>query len=179
MNLEPVTKAKFEKYLCKIVEDCEKEENEKQFGHGGKPDKAWCDSPGKKPGKNNAREFGITKHECYDRKIMEVKAKSSTDFSKNVRTKYEGPVKGGGSCFPDVIVGDVWDCAAVYDFKSSCPLTPESKPSWSIYGYGKGKTIPPNKSWEGRTQGECYAETFEVEPEIIHPNSKVCGKYKK
>lgn len=176
MNLEPGTRANFEKALCQIVEQCEKIENEKQFGPGGKPDKAWCDSPGKKPGKNNAREFGIAKDKCCERKVKERKAKSTTAFSQDVRTQYQAPVGRYGWCYPDVIVGHVWDCAAVYDFKSSCPLTPESKPSWPTYGYGKGQRRPPDKSYNGKTQGKCYADTFGVKPKIIHPNSETCKK---
>lgn len=176
MNLEPGTRANFEKALCQIVEQCEKIENEKQFGHGGKPDKAWCNLPGKKPLKTNAMELGGAKDKCCEREVKERKATSTTDFSKDVRTQYQAPVKGGGWCFPDVIVGHVWDCAAVYDFKSSCPLTPERKARWRIYGYGKGQTAPPNKNYDGKTQGKCYADTFEVEPKIIHPNSETCSK---
>jgi hypothetical protein len=81
-------------------------------------------------------------------------------------------VPGGGWCKPDVMVGTPPSCQAVFDFKTSCPLTPSSKASWPIYGPG-GRTAP-NPSYNGKTQAAIYKDACGVQPVIIHPNSEAC-----
>jgi uncharacterized Zn-binding protein involved in type VI secretion len=166
--------ANFEKYLCKAINECEKEVNEEKFGKGNKPTKEWCRAQGRTPGKTNTMEIGEEKAKCAENKINSVKARSSTDFSKLVQTEKYVPVPGGGWCKPDVMVGSPSDCHAVYDFKTSCPLTSESKPDWPRYGSRRGQRTPPNPNYEGRTQNVIYRDACGVEPKIIHPNSETC-----
>lgn len=164
--------AKFEKYLCRIIRECEDEVNDEKFGKGNKPTKQWCNSPGSKEGWTNAMEIGEEKAKCAENKINNVKAKSKTPFSKAVHAEQYVPVPGGGYCKPDVMLGTPPNCQKVYDFKTSCPLTPESKPSWPIYGYGGRKA--PNPSYNGKTQAHIYKDACGVDPDFIHPNSEKC-----
>jgi len=174
MNIEPGVLANFEKALCQIVNQCEREVNDKNFGPGKKPNKEWCHSIDKTTGKKNYLVLGDEKTKCCERKVNERKAKSTTPFSKEVHAEKKIPVPGGGSCIPDVMVGHPPSCQAVYDFKSSCPLTPQSKPSWPIHGYGQGQRKPPNPAYEGKTQFDVYKDACGVEPKQIHPNSEAC-----
>jgi hypothetical protein len=163
---------KFEKYLCQVIKECENEVNDKKFGKGNKPTKEWCKAPGSKPGVNNAMEIGEEKAKCCEKKLNDVKKRSPTEFSKAVHPEKYVPVPGGGWCKPDVMVGLPPNCQKVYDFKTSCPMTPESKPSWPTYGPGGRK--PPNPSYAGKTQAHIYKDACGVEPELIHPNSEKC-----
>jgi hypothetical protein len=173
-NVEASVLANFEKALCQIVKQCEKEVNEKKFGPGGKPDKTWCQSTNSASGEKNYLEIGDEKSKCCERKVNERKAKSKTEFSKTVQAEKFVPVPGGGRCKPDVMVGTPPSCDAVYDFKSSCPLTPNSKPSWPVYGSAPGQRTPPNPHYDGKTQAEIYADSCGVKPKLIHPNSETC-----
>ena len=156
----------FEKALCQIVRQCEEEENRKI---GGKPDREWCKAPGKNPEKTNAQELGIAKDKCCERKVNERKRKSTTEFSKQVKTQKWIDLPGGGACCPDVVVGSPPSCDAVYDFKSSCPLTPRSKPRWGTY-----RTKSGNPRFDGKPQNEVYEFACGKKPKIIHPNSETC-----
>jgi len=166
--------ANFEKALCQIINQCEKEVNDRLFGPGGKPDKTWCKSPGAEPNTTKAMEIGNEKAKCAERKVNERKNKSTTDFSKTVQAEKYVRVPGGGWCKPDVVVGSPPSCDAVYDFKTSCPLTPSSKPSWPTYGTGRGQRTPPNPQYAGKTQFDIYKDSCGVEPKLIHPNSEIC-----
>lgn len=173
-NVESGVLANFEKALCQIVKQCEKEVNEKKFGPGGKPDRAWCQSTDSSSGKKNYLEIGDEKGKCCERKVNERKTKSKTEFSKTVQAEKRVRVPGGGWCRPDVMVGIPRICDAVYDFKSSCPLTPSSRPSWPTYGYAPGQRRPPNPNYNGKTQADIYKDACGIDPKLIHPNSDTC-----
>lgn len=168
----PAAIANFEKALCQIIRQCEQEVNDSRFGPGKAPTRDWCKQPGSDPTQTNAMELGTEKAKCAERKVNERKAKSTTDFAKTVHAEQRIRVPGGGTCVPDVMVGTAPNCAAVYDFKTSCPLTPTSKPSWPIYGPGGRR--PPNPAYNGKTQADIYRDACGVEPKIIHPNSEAC-----
>lgn len=170
-NIEAAILANFERALCQIVKQCEKEENEKLFGPGGKPDKEWCHSTAS-TGKKNYLELGTAKTKCCERKVNERKAKSTTDFSKEVHAEKPISIPGGSHIQPDVVVGSSKPYDGVYDFKSSCPLTPKSKADWPIYD-GKDRK-PPHPDYLGKSQGEVYEEVCGKKPKIIHPNSETC-----
>jgi uncharacterized Zn-binding protein involved in type VI secretion len=168
--------AKFERYLCRVINECENEVNDKVLGKGNKPSKAWCKAPaaGAPPGTNNAMMMGTKKAECAEQKINDVKGRSPTDFSKAVHAERTVPVPGGGNCRPDVMVGSPPSCQKVYDFKTSCPMTPTTPPPSSWPTYGPGGRTPPNPSYAGKTQAQIYKDACGVEPEMVHPNSEKC-----
>ncbi len=169
----PAVIANFVAALCQIINQCEKEVNDAKFGAGNKPTRDWCKAPGSEPGTTNAMEIGTAKAECAERKVNERKAKSSSPLSKDVQAEKYVPVPGGGWCKPDVMVGAAPNCQAVYDFKTSCPLTPSSKPSWPVYGPG-GRTAP-NPSYNGKTQADIYKDACGADPVLIHPNAEACS----
>jgi uncharacterized Zn-binding protein involved in type VI secretion len=168
----PAAIANLIKALCQIINQCENEVNSAKFGPGNKPTKEWCRAPGSDPSKTNAMEIGEEKAKCAENKVNQRKAKSDTPLSKDVQAEKYVPVPGGGWCKPDVMVGTPPSCQAVFDFKTSCPLTPSSKASWPIYGPG-GRTAP-NPSYNGKTQAAIYKDACGVQPVIIHPNSEAC-----
>jgi uncharacterized Zn-binding protein involved in type VI secretion len=165
--------AKFEKFLCKCIKECENEVNDAVLGKGNKPTKEWCN---KKidPKTTNAMDMGTKKAKCCEDKINAVKDRSPTEFAKAVSAEKYVPVPGGGWCKPDIMVGSPPTCQKVYDFKTSCPLTATTPPpkNWPMYGPG-GRT-PPNPSYNNKTQAHIYKDACGVEPEAIHPNSEKC-----
>jgi uncharacterized Zn-binding protein involved in type VI secretion len=167
---------KFEKFLCKTIKECEDEVNDKVLGKGNKPTRAWCKSPapGGPPGTTNAMAMGTAKAKCAEEKINAVKARSTTPFSKAVQAEKYVPVPGGGWCKPDVMVGAPPSCQKVYDFKTSCPMSPSTPPPMDWPAYGPGGRTPPNPSYNGKTQAHIYEDACGVKPEIIHPNSEKC-----
>lgn len=168
--------AKFEKFLCKTIKECENEVNDKNHGKGNKPTKEWCNTtiPGTNPPRTNAMQAGIDKAKCAEDKINAVKDRSPTDFAKAVQAEKKIPVPGGGNCIPDVMVGSPPACQKVYDFKTSCPMTPTTPPPSAWPKYGPGGRTPPNPSYNGKTQADIYRDACGVEPEMIHPNSEKC-----
>jgi Domain of unknown function (DUF4150) len=169
-NIDPALIKKFEKVLCRFLNEC----TEANDG-GATPSKEWCDAPGSEPGKTNAMERGSAIDKCVEDKINDVKARSPTDFSKEVHAQQEVPVPGwGGICKPDVIVGTPPMCNAVYDIKTSCPPN-KPPPRWPIYGDGTGMTRKvQNPSWHGNSQADVYHKACGTKPKIIHKNSPEC-----
>ena len=175
MEFQDPVLANFERALCQIIKQCETLVNDQYFGKGNKPDKAWCKgpstAPGAKPGDTKAMELGKVKDKCAENKVNERKNRSETPFSKTVEAQAKVPLKGGGGvCFPDVIVGKPPTCQAVYDFKTSCPPSPDKKGSWGIYRSKAGNT-----PYEGASQFEVYKDACGKEPKIIHPNADICN----
>ncbi|MDR5809816.1 PAAR-like domain-containing protein [Caballeronia sp. LZ019] len=132
------------KELCKIIKECEAEENQKAQQKGGDPHSSnWCDRMTvDKEGRptSNRVQMGTAKSECAERKVNE--RKNNGTFSDDV--KAEQPIdvlnsvgKRTGGIKPDVIVGTPPNCSAVFDFKTSCP--PKSKndhtPTFPLYAY--------------------------------------------
>jgi hypothetical protein len=177
MNVQPSELAKFEKYLCKIYDECERDVNNQYFGEGKKPTKEWCNAKDEATGEKNCLGLGTAKHECCKKKINDVKKISRTKLSRKVQAEPKMDVPGGGQCIPDVIVGSP-PCDAVYDFKTNCPLTATSMPKWPLYGYGPGQRKPPNQDFIGKTQDVILRAACRFKPEMIHPNSKTCKKAK-
>jgi uncharacterized Zn-binding protein involved in type VI secretion len=162
---KPDPLADFVKELCRIVRECEDEVNDKHFGPGKKPDRAWCNQPRNTPGEendNNAKFLGREKDECATNKTKEV-ARRPPFKEKLILTQVSISLgKGLGSCKPDVIVGRPPKCEAVYDFKSSCPPRPPEAgpPDW-----------PTRK---GVNQADLYEKACGKRPVMIHPNSEAC-----
>lgn len=164
--------AKFEQILCRIVEECHNEINDKKFGKGNKPPAKWCSDqvPGEKP---NYLKIGDEKDECCTKKLNDLKQGSKTDFSRAVKVQKNVRAKGGGWIKPDVMVGQPPNCQKVYDFKSTCQLTPTSEVYWFAYKEG-GWRPPPNPTYKGKSQWHAYKDACGVAPDIIHPNSPTC-----
>lgn len=176
-EIQATVPASFERFLCNAIKQCENEVNDAVLGEGNKPTKDWCNSQAseRKPRTTNGMMMGTKKGECAEKKINDVKKRSSTDFSKTVWAERETKVPGGGKCRPDVMVGLPPECLKVYDFKTSCPLTASTPPHkyWPTYRTGSSRE-PPNADWEGKTQAQLYRFVCGVEPEMIHPNSRKC-----
>lgn len=168
----------FAKVLCKFLKECT-EAHDKNIP-GGKPTKAWCKQPGSAPGDTNATERGKAIDKCCEEKINDVKKKSTTDFSKTVKTQQWTKVPElGGYCCPDVTAGVAsgGGVAGVFDFKTSCPPLPPGapQPNWPKYGDGTGMTrFTKNKSWHGKRQDELYKKACGKDPVMIHENSEAC-----
>jgi len=200
------------KELCKIIKECEAEENAKAEKEGGKPkDNSWCekrvtDAQGRPS--TNRMEMGTKKAKCAEDKVN--KKKEEGTFSQDVKAEHPidvmndaGTVRTGG-IRPDVIVGTPPNCAAVFDFKTSCP--PKSgndhKPTFPMYAYarewvpaGRGMPgyrqialdrnlnpraapncrLPPNGRHDGMRQDRLYAEVCGAACTPIHPQGKDCA----
>ena len=175
MEMQSPVLANFERALCQIIKQCEREVNDQYFGKGNQPSKAWCQAPstapGASPGEKQSQELGKAKDACAEKKVNQRKAASQTPFSKTVQTQPWVPVQGGGGmCHPDVIVGTPPNCDAVYDFKTSCPPSPDKKGSWGTYKSKSGAT-----SYEGASQYDVYKDSCGDDPTIIHPNADICN----
>ena len=173
-NVESVIWEKFEEELCQIFNKCEKKVNEEKFGPGGKPDYKWCDDINSDSGKKNRLELGTEKHKCFEKEVNEKKEDAKSELSKKkVQAEEKLDACGGGKIKPDVIVGEPPIYDAVYDFKTSCPLTSKSEGKWTIYKKGTDNP-PPNSDYDGRSQAEAYKDACRVKPKIIHPHSDAC-----
>jgi hypothetical protein len=201
------------KELCKIIKECEAEENAKAENEGGKPkDKAWCDKAVRdaqgRPS-TNRMEMGTKKAKCAEKKVNEkkkdgtfsddVKAEQPIDVMNDEGTKRTGRIK------PDVVVGTPPNCAAVFDFKTSCP--PKSGndhvPEFPTYAYemeffppsrgtparrevalygknqnpraARGCRLPPNGRYNGMRQDDIYADVCGAPCTPIHPQGRDCA----
>jgi uncharacterized Zn-binding protein involved in type VI secretion len=187
------------KELCKIIKQCEAEENAKARDNGGDPDsESWCD--------RNKLDLGEAKSKCAENKVNERKAEGK--FGDDVKaeqpidvTDARGNVTGG--IRPDVIVGSPPNCSAVYDFKTSCPPRQGNnfEPSFPRYefqtefaGFSGGRPTyqikfdrnmnpmksdrfrkPPNMRHHGMTQDQIYRDVCGAECVAIHPQGRACS----
>src|SRR5262245_10483742 len=161
--------------LCRFLKECTEREDA-----GNPTAEEKCNGPASDPQYSSYREErGAQVDKCVKKKINDVKRRSTSDLSKEVKTGQWVKVRElGGNCDPDVVVGTPPNCDAVYDIKTSCPpRSPESgPPDWLTYGSKRGRGIreTKNKSWHGKTQAEVYQKACGVEPTMIHANSPEC-----
>jgi uncharacterized Zn-binding protein involved in type VI secretion len=187
------------KELCKIIKECEAEENAKARARGGNPNsKAWCDQ--------NMFELGDAKSQCAERKVNE--RKEAGQFGDEVKAEQPIDVTDAngnrtGGIRPDVIVGTPPNCSAVFDFKTSCPPKTgnDFEPTFPRYefrtervGFREGVPIyeialdrnynpiqsdrfrrPPNMRYHGWTQDQIYEDICGAECVPLHPQGRACA----
>ncbi|MEW6290755.1 MAG: DUF4150 domain-containing protein [Thermodesulfobacteriota bacterium] len=197
---QPVEGDDLRKELCKIIKQCEKEENAKARNKGGDPEsEAWCDK--------NKLKLGEKKSKCAEEKIK--KKQKEGKIGEEVKPEQTIEVKDDngkitGKIRPDVIVGDPPNCSAVFDFKTSCPPKKgnDFEPNFPIYNFkmeflgvnSLGRKIfqialdknlnpipsdkfrkPPNIRYHGMRQDQIYEDVCGAECVALHPQGRACA----